>query len=199
MATYNRPASLPVRPPAQSSSRPTTSSSLRNVVRKRSASPDRADSEQAPTAIVSTPVVKKGRYERLEGTGGAGGGILGKALRAATTQASPMTTPGTSRSAASTPGTGRTQFEQQQDFISFDFDDEPPNSASSRGRNGGSARNEGRTLDVYELKKEAHSQRVQKREKGRATPWCEEPGVDWSQCGSAIDMYVTRSQCANGD
>ena len=194
MASYTRPVPTTL---VASSSKPTTSSSLRNTVhRKRSAS----SSDEDSSALIpsdDSPVVKKGRYEREELIGG----ILGKALAEANSQSAPSTPSSSSSRLPSKPvdtmSTPRSQFEQQEDFISFGFEEEPRSSRrpakaaipSSAG---------GRVLDQYESKQEEHSKRVQKREKGRTTPWCEDPGVNWNSCTSAIDMYVySLSYCAS--
>ena len=125
---------------------------------------------------------------------------MGRALDGVASQPAPSTPststhrlpakPSTSLDPLSTP---RSAFEQQEDFISFAFDDEPSsNSRSSRKPAKAPIPSSagGRVLDQYESKQEEHSKRVQKREKGRTTPWCEDPGVDWKTCDSAIDMYV---------
>ena len=100
-APINSPASLPQKP-ATSNSRP--QSSLRNIV-KRSVSI--SDDEDQPTASTSTstPVIKRGRYERKESS------LVEKALKSISTQ-----------SPAVKPSSNKTQFEKQEDFISFDFE-----------------------------------------------------------------------------
>lgn len=130
----------------------------------------------------STPAGKAvGRYERPEKIRR---GSIGAALEAAASQrvkdvVQPESTP------------NRTQFEQQEDFIRFDASPPPPSSTKMSG----SARGTKRRLDVYEDKQEEGTQRVQKRERERTTPWLEAPGVDWSQCHSAIAMYAIYPSC----
>ena len=122
---------------------------------------------------------------------------MGKALDGVATQSAPSTPSTSAHRLPSKPvdalSTPRSQFEQQEDFISFGFDDEPSSSRSSRkpAKTAIPSSAGGRVLDQYETKQEEHSKRVQKREKGRTTPWCEDPGVDWTSCTSAIDMYVS--------
>lgn len=193
---------------AHKSSRPTKSSSLRNVIQPKTSSvaSNDQDSEEEdeddddeddtmeilarafkkkegaekgdyvrPESSISTPARKeeKGRYERPDSSNRGG---VGAALEAAISDRIKEVT-----KTDSTPN--RTQFEQQEDFIQFDASPPPP---SSRG----SARGPKRKLDVLEEKQEEGTQRVQKRERERTTPWLLHPGVDWSQCSSAIAMSV---------
>lgn len=83
----------------------------------------------------------------------------------------------------------KTQFEQQEDFISFDASPPPP-PPQNRSRFSGSAKGpQGkRKLDEYEERQHQGSVRVQKREQGRTTPWLDAPGVDWTKCDDAISM-----------
>ncbi|GAA5973474.1 hypothetical protein JCM11641_006482 [Rhodosporidiobolus odoratus] len=89
----------------------------------------------------------------------------------------------------------KAQFEQQQDFISFGASPSPsPEPEPSRGsgpggrgtpRDGGrrgKRKMEDRDEDA------AGTKRLRNREKGRSTPWCDEPGVEWDKCETAIDM-----------
>jgi len=81
----------------------------------------------------------------------------------------------------------RAQFEQQQDFISFDASPPPRDSPRSHSK---------RSRDDYDGDR-AHngdggddegSRRLQSRERNRSTPWCDRPGVDWDRATSAIDQ-----------
>lgn len=83
---------------------------------------------------------------------------------------------------SSTPGAGETpraQFEQQEDFISFDASPPPP---PSTGRN---RRLQKRERDVTDVD---GTNRMKDRESGRSTPWCDRPGVDWNACKNPTQM-----------
>lgn len=168
--------SLPAKPTSHRSS-----TSLRKTVHHtRSPSPSASASTSA-SEDPSTPTTKKGRYERA-----AAPDLLSRALAGVKASETPKP------SGSSTPqSAARAQFEQQEDFISFDFEEvkPAPRFTPGGGRGAGTPGTGGkRKLDEFEEKKEEGSRRVQKREKERSTPWCEEPGVDWDQCESAITM-----------
>ncbi|SGZ30957.1 BQ5605_C046g12280 [Microbotryum silenes-dioicae] len=132
-------------------------------------------------------------------------------------------TPQTSKSAPIVPETAttstpdsaaRAQFEQQMDFISFDFDlnEIAPPTLSYSDHRGGARSGSGRRretpqrsnrssrattptvaahkrkLDEYEQKREDDTSNLRRREKGRTMPWCETPGVDWDKATNAIEM-----------
>lgn len=175
--------------------------SLRKTVhRKRSVSPGASGSEAASGAASdagsASSSSKKAKQERPSKPSTPGGppSLLSRALtgakEAADTAAAAIAI--TPAAATSTP---RAQFEQQEDFISFDFDDEPKASPKPRftpgggrgGRENGASGSK-RKLDEYEERDAEGTRRMQKRERERSTPWCEEPGVDWSKCNNAIDM-----------
>ncbi|ORY67933.1 hypothetical protein BCR35DRAFT_294786 [Leucosporidium creatinivorum] len=199
--SYERPStprsSLPQKPKTSSHQQ----GSLRKTIqRKRSVSPVGSGSEVASGAASdagsTSSSSKKAKHERSSKPSTPGGppSLLSRALTGAkeaaeTAVAAVATTPSASTS------TPRAQFEQQEDFISFDFDDEPKASPKPRftpggGRGGRDAGASGskRKLDEYEERDAEGTRRMQKRERERSTPWCEEPGVDWSKCNSAIDM-----------
>ncbi|KAM0790556.1 hypothetical protein ACM66B_004425 [Microbotryomycetes sp. NB124-2] len=145
----------------------------------------------------------------------AGSSLLSKALKNAST---------TSSSSAATPRAAeqqqqqqlendvsvRAQFEQQQDFISFEPSPSPPpsnhggrstpNAQANRrraatdvnGAGGISSANKRRRLD--DNQDSVGTQRMQKRERDRSTPWCETPGVDWDSCRNATEILNKEAQ-----
>jgi hypothetical protein len=202
----NTPSSLPGKPGSSHHHhhQPSSSSSLRKVVhRKRSVSPaPSASGSTTSEAEASASAFKKGRYERpgKQNDSGPPPSLLSHALGKVKND-TPVSTPtcktagsgSVSASGPATPSTARAQFEQQEDFISFDFDEPPSPPRFTPGGKRGAARDTGasggkRKLDEYEEKAEEGSRRMQKRERERTTPWCEEPGVDWASCKNAIGM-----------
>ncbi|KAK4056948.1 hypothetical protein OIO90_001848 [Microbotryomycetes sp. JL221] len=118
-----------------------------------------------------------------------------------------------------TPTSVRAQFEQQQDFIGFEPSPSPPPSHSHgsarRGPTSGARatpRGDNRRRDRSppngsaskrrRLDEQGHdsmstndgTDRMQRRERDRSTPWCDEPGVDWDSCQSATDMLNKEAQ-----
>lgn len=91
--------------------------------------------------------------------------------------------------------TTRAQFEQQEDFISFDASPPPQlhqstatssNNARKRrisDRHGPAPQDEDDAADV-----EHGTRRLRDRERARSTPWCLDPGVDWSRYTHATDQ-----------
>ncbi|GAA5961449.1 hypothetical protein JCM3765_003584 [Sporobolomyces pararoseus] len=84
----------------------------------------------------------------------------------------------------------RVQFEQQEDFIGFDFSDgEEDKNHHSRGDKRRESRGGKRTHDDLvgqdSEKQEEGTRQLRKREKERSTPWCDEPGVSWSSYENA--------------
>ncbi|SCV71317.1 BQ2448_2905 [Microbotryum intermedium] len=107
----------------------------------------------------------------------------------------------------------RAQFEQQMDFISFDFDsDENAPLTPSYSDHRGGARSRGtpsrsnrssrattptvaahkRKLDEYEQRRQDDTSNLRRREKGRTMPWCENPGVEWDKATNAIEITPFR-------
>lgn len=96
----------------------------------------------------------------------------------------------------------RAQFEDQQDFISFDASPPPREPPAGAGATPGSARNPRKrriserhgpqdslaTAAEDEEQFDQGRRRLRDRERARSTPWCEDPGVDWSAHRSAIDQ-----------
>ncbi|GAA5913438.1 hypothetical protein JCM6882_001961 [Rhodosporidiobolus microsporus] len=172
----------------------------KTVHRKRSPSPSAGpspSSQQHPQPGPSTPIMAiKGRYERASAANSTG---ANKLLHSAVTKAaadaatsSKKPSPAPAPAAAPSPDT-RAQFEQQEDFISFDALSEPEEETSGRGtpRDGGgrSARKGKRSRDDRdEERDEEGTRRLRNREKGRSTPWCDSPGVEWRKCETAIEM-----------
>lgn len=150
-------------------------------------------------------------------TGGRAPSLLNKALHNAlasnaTAKQTPARDPGSSASqgasgTASTPSRAspaivdpsvRAQFEQQQDFISFEKSPSPPPSRGDHGhgRTPGSRRRDRGGVDAGPSgtkrrrtdEPDEGTRRMQKRERDRSTPWCETPGVDWDACRNATEM-----------
>lgn len=89
------------------------------------------------------------------------------------------------------PSTPRAQFEQQQDFISFDASPSRPPPTPSVAAGGPRSHQRKRARDDYDPTDHADdpsSLRLQSRERNRSTPWCDHPGVDWDRSRSAIDQ-----------
>ncbi|GAA5926127.1 uncharacterized protein JCM15063_000192 [Sporobolomyces koalae] len=90
--------------------------------------------------------------------------------------------------AAATPTAdpNRIQFEQQEDFIGFDFSDPEDSAPASRDhRSGpGGAKRKHQNHDDDD-RQEQGTRQLRKREKERSTPWCEDPGVRWSKYDNA--------------
>lgn len=94
------------------------------------------------------------------------------------------------------------QFIGQEDFISFDFSPSPPPAGNhSRGNNQRDHRGSASTgdhrsgskrkhEDEEDVKQEEGTRQLRKREKERSTPWCDEPGVNWSSHDNATSQYV---------
>ncbi|GAA5910729.1 hypothetical protein JCM5296_000482 [Sporobolomyces johnsonii] len=172
--------------PSASSSKKQSSHRKRSPSPSAVAPPSTANSRSA-TDDDSTPA--KSRYERS----GAATKLLQNQLKHAAANAStPAPRPA---AAASTPATdSRIQFEQQEDFISFDLSPSPPppggrgTPRGAGGPGGRGARRGKRKLDEVDDRQEEGTRTLQRREKERSTPWCEEPGVDWNACDTAIGM-----------
>lgn len=187
-------------------SRSAQPSSLRRTVhRKRSSSSDIEIIE--PSTHASSSSSKKSRSERpgpsTPSGGGNGGGpsksLLSKAINNTIRQGSPAAPTLPAAPAAAVPAetltpNARAQFEGQVDFIGFDFDDEEDEPSSRRGTPAGRGGKRGtpasgkRKLDEFEERAEEGSRNLQKRERERSTPWCDEPGVEWDKCENAINM-----------
>ncbi|GAA6061089.1 hypothetical protein JCM10212_006290 [Sporobolomyces blumeae] len=143
-----------------------------NYVRRRSPSP--GPSSTAATPSTSTPSSQPSKS--------AASKLLQSTLHQANTSRT-NTPPAT----IATPDSNRVQFEQQEDFISFDLSPSPPPSNGratprDRDRNG---RNGGKRKHDDDDKQEEGTRQLRKREKERSTPWCDEPGVAWSSYDSA--------------
>lgn len=118
--------------------------------------------------------------------------MLSKAITAA--QTSSNSSRSTPRAASTQPvadSTPQAQFVGQEDFIGFDAS--PPPEPTPRHRHnaaGPGPRSEGkkRKLDEFEERREEGTRNLQKRERERSTPWCDDPGVDWKRADSAIAM-----------
>ncbi|KAI5481873.1 DNA polymerase sigma subunit [Pseudohyphozyma bogoriensis] len=153
-----------------------------------------APSTPAPDAGTATPPTKKGRYERNAdaappSAATSGSAVLvSRALKGVVAEAS--STPSASTPGTATPTSARASFADQEDFISFDFDDDDDAAPSPRHtpRGGPQASGSKRKLDDYEEKHEEKSRNLAKRERERSTPWCYTPGVEWDSCETAIDM-----------
>lgn len=104
-------------------------------------------------------------------------------------------TPTSKPQAVSTPlANSRIQFEEQQDFIGFDFDEEedsPPKEKNKRGTpggNGGGRNGKRRRFEEGDERKELGTERMRDRERGRSTPWCDDGELDWESCTNSIQM-----------
>lgn len=91
----------------------------------------------------------------------------------------------------------RAQFEQQEDFISFDASPPPPqlhqstsssNSSNARKRRISDRHGPAPQDDVAAADVEQGTRRLRDRERARSTPWCLDPGVDWSRYTRATDQ-----------
>lgn len=192
---------------------PKKSSTLRNQISSTSSASSSTSSdedEQDSVQIIDSPppppapattsttiesiTPAKGRYERPneEHKKLTRGGLAAAIDAAISDRINKPGTPSSSAQKGTATPDSKSQFEQQEDFISFDASPPPP--PASRGRfsvnANTSAKGSKRKLDEFEEKKEEKTRRVQKREKERTTPWLDEPGVDWRSCDSAIAMYV---------
>lgn len=159
------------------------------------------DRKLSSTSEEIIPAVKevsiKGRYERK--TAGEGSSaLLDKVLGGLRNNpvVSAPSTPNSSSSSSkiTTPASAdsRAQFEQQEDFISFDFGDDSSSSnkprmdTPQRSGGGGGKRKNGNDWEKGGI--DEGSRKVRKRERDRSTPWCDDPGVDWSKCDSPTAM-----------
>lgn len=140
----------------------------------------------APTAT------KKGNYQRPKLRSPSP--TRGTASDAASTSSSSKTRPrATTNPSAKSAGTqadpNRVQFEQQEDFIGFDFSDgeqEPASSSKDKRRESrGGKRKHDDVVGADSEKQEEGTRQLRKREKERSTPWCDEPGVSWSSHDNA--------------
>ncbi|GAA5961733.1 hypothetical protein JCM21900_000843 [Sporobolomyces salmonicolor] len=147
-----------------------------------------AANSRSATDDDSTPA--ESRYERS----GAATKLLQAQLKHAAATATASTPAPRAAAAASTPTTdSRIQFEQQEDFISFDLSPSPPprdarGTPRDAGPGGRGGRKGKRKLADVDDRQEEGTRTLQRREKERSTPWCEEPGVDWNACDTAIGM-----------
>lgn len=199
MPAHDRPstprgaAGLPKKPKASSSQQ--SSSSARKVHRKRSASPIESITIDDDDEEETTPA--KGKQPKTSSETPATKGppsLLSRALSGASKEAAQQKAQKEDK-ALSTPNV-KAQFEQQEDFISFDFDEPPARTrtprftpgADSRSRGGREASGSKRKLDEYEERDAEGTRRMQKRERERSTPWCDDPGVPWDQAENAINM-----------
>ncbi|GAA5832808.1 hypothetical protein JCM11251_005772 [Rhodosporidiobolus azoricus] len=173
--------------------------SRKGAHRKRSPSPSASSSsQQPPQQGPSTPIMAiKGRYERASTANSTGANkLLHTAVtRAAESAATSSKKPSPSPAPAPPFPDTRAQFEQQEDFISFDASPEPEDEEDSRGgrgtpRDGGRSARKGKRSreERDEERDEEGTARLRKREKGRSTPWCDSPGVEWRKCETAIEM-----------
>ncbi|GAA6012314.1 hypothetical protein JCM10207_002800 [Rhodosporidiobolus poonsookiae] len=174
------------------------SSSRKQAHRKRSPSPGPSSTNYAAP---STPALSiKGAYDKPPTGNRLLHSAVSNAAAASAAASSSKPSPAPSASAPATPADARAQFEQQEDYISFDASPEPddaasrtPGARSGRGTPrdgaGGGGRKGKRKLDERdEERDEEGTRRLRDREKERSTPWCDEPGVDWDKCESAVDM-----------
>jgi len=171
---------------AQSSSTTTASSapsktSLRKQAaaaaasrRVRSPSPIPGPSHSGFNPSTPAPLPKKARSDGPASLLSRIAAANDPATPGSSTFGTPGPAPGTGASGTVTP---RAQFEQQEDFISFDASPPPPPSTGRR-----SARGQKRERDVYDVD---GSNRMKDREEGRSTPWCQTPGVNWNKCRNA--------------
>lgn len=134
--------------------------------------------------------VKKGNYVRRKQRSPS---PVRPSIDSTSSSSRPRSTPavnGSSKSHGTPADPNRVQFEQQEDFIGFDFSDgEENNNSSSRdkrreSRGGGKRKHDDRGGDDSD-KQEEGTRQLRKREKERSTPWCDEPGVSWSSYDNA--------------
>ncbi|BGP18422.1 hypothetical protein JCM10213_001669 [Rhodosporidiobolus nylandii] len=170
----------------------------RTAHRKRSLSPQPGPSSTSFAASAnpqpSTPALQiKGRYDRPT-TQASGNKLLQSAVTKAASSAAAASAKKPSTPTVETPQSNtKAQFEQQEDFISFDASPEPEEREDSgRGtpRDGGRGGRKGKRKmeDRDEDRDEEGTRRLRNREKERSTPWCEEPGVEWKKCETAIEQ-----------
>ncbi|GAA5856907.1 hypothetical protein JCM8547_008458 [Rhodosporidiobolus lusitaniae] len=183
-------------------------SSRRQAHRARSPSPQPGPSSTSFVASPSTTSLSiKGRSAASSApstTPGAANKLLHSAVANAATSAAaaaastPRATPGGLAKKANLDepdSASRAQFEGQEDYISFSFSPSPSPPPSAGGRRGtprdgggrGGKRKRGDRDDKDEPDEEG-TRRLRNREKGRSTPWVEEPGVEWKKCETAIEM-----------
>ncbi|KAK4052507.1 hypothetical protein OIV83_002309 [Microbotryomycetes sp. JL201] len=145
----------------------------------------------------------------------AGSTLLNKALKnASSSSAATLRAVEQEQSATDNDVSVRAQFEQQQDFISFEPSPSPPPpaAAAAGGRGTPNARGNNRRRAATESNGPAGissaskrrriddntnpvgTQRMQKRERDRSTPWCETPGVDWDSCRNATEILNKEAQ-----
>lgn len=191
-SSYDRPstprgaASLPQKPKSSS-----TASARKKVHRKRSVSPvavSGEDDDDDEVEAVSNPAKKVKTAAEGGSKAGAGGSLLSKALNGATREAQQAKEK--AKEQPETPNV-KAQFEEQSDFISFDLSPPPPPSRTRTPRFTPGASGSKRKLDEYEERDAEGSRRMQKREKERSTPWCEEGeggGVQWDKAENAVSM-----------
>lgn len=125
--------------------------------------------------------------------------LLQNQLSAANKEASTPKGKGPATTEGPPDSVSRAQFEQQEDFISFEASPSPPPQGGSAGGRGtprdavpGSRRRGGKRKhdEVDEEQLDESSRRLRDREKARSTPWCEDPGVNWRKYDTSIDQCV---------
>ncbi|GAA6043310.1 hypothetical protein JCM8097_001178 [Rhodosporidiobolus ruineniae] len=179
-----------------------TPSQRTKVHRKRSPSPSDAPSTPASLSIKGRSSSSSSSATSTSRPQHAGPNkLLQSAVKnAAASATKPAPAPATPAAASDAPSpapnsAARAQFEQQEDFISFDALNSPSpepeeRSGSGRGtpRDGGRGGRKGKRKMEDREEDEEGTKRLRDRERARSTPWCEDPGVEWSKCDSAVEM-----------
>ncbi|GAA5912761.1 uncharacterized protein JCM6883_006225 [Sporobolomyces salmoneus] len=136
--------------------------------------------------MAPTPTVKKGNYVRRTPARPSAENNGPSTSTSSSTSTTKIINP-SSKSHGTPADPNRIQFEQQEDFIGFDFSDgeEEVSSKDKRRESRGGKRKYDDATGADSEKQEEGTRQLRKREKERSTPWCDEPGVSWSSYDNA--------------